>query len=109
MKMRDTTTAAALKGASVNEPSFVRGTKTVPDGAHVRALFFQSTNNIEHEIEELKRVVRSTEDHIREKVVRQLAEIGAESKQRVDIGHITHQVYRNMEKMIRIERERRGM
>jgi len=33
----------------------------------------------------------------------------AERNRQVDVGSLTLQVYRNMEKMIRIERERRGM
>jgi hypothetical protein len=53
--------------------------------------------------------VKKSEDQIHEKVMRQVREIGAERSQKVDMGQLTHQVYRNMERMIRIERERRGM
>jgi hypothetical protein len=109
MKIRHMTSYPAAVATPFNEASFKRGQKTVTGGAMGRDLFFQSANKIEHEIEELKRVVRSTEDHIREKVAHQLREIGVERNQKVDIGQITHQVCRNMERMIRIERERRGM
>ena len=73
------------------------------------ALFFKSTHQIERELDEVKRIVKKSEDRVQEKVSRQLREIDTERNRQVDIGQLTHQVYRNMERMIRSERERRGM
>jgi hypothetical protein len=96
-------------GTPVNQAAFTQAPKTVREKAQLKELFFLSTNKIEHEIDELKRIVKKSEDQIHEKVMRQVREIGAERSQKVDMGQLTHQVYRNMERMIRIERERRGM
>lgn len=74
-----------------------------------RELVFLSTNKIEREIDEMKRIVKKSEDRVQEKVSRQLSEISAEKNRQVDVGQLTQQVYRNMERMIRIERERRGI
>ncbi len=71
-------------------------------------LIFRDTDKIGREIDKLKGIVKKTEDEIREKVARQLREIMTERNRQVDVGSLTHQVYRNMERMIRIERERRG-
>jgi hypothetical protein len=103
------TSPVARTEPPANQAAFKQGPKTFPGKSQVQEPFFQSTKKIEHEIEELKRVVRRTENRIHEKVVRQLREIGAERNLQVDVGQITHQVYRNMERMIRTERERRGM
>ncbi len=70
-------------------------------------LFFKSTHQIE--LEKVKRIVKKSEDRLQEKVSRQLREIVTERNRQVDIGQLTHQVCRNMERMIRSERERRGM
>jgi len=72
-------------------------------------LIFHGTDKIGREIDELKRIVRNTEDKVHEKVSRQLREISTERNQKIDVGNLTLQVYRNMERMIRLERERRGM
>jgi hypothetical protein len=72
-------------------------------------LIFRGTDKIEQEIDELKRIVKKTEDRVHEKVARQLREIVTERNRQVDVGTLTLEVYRNMERMIRIERERRGM
>jgi len=72
-------------------------------------LIFYSTNQLGREVDELKKIMKKTEDRIQDKVARQLGEIGAERNRQVDMGTLTLQVYRNMERMIRTERERRGM
>jgi len=72
-------------------------------------LIFRDADKIGREIDKLKRIVEKTEDGIREKVARQVKEIMTERNRQVDVGSLTLQVYRNMERMIRIERERRGV
>lgn len=72
-------------------------------------LIFGNTDRIGREIDEMKRTLKKTEDRVQEKVAHQLRDIVSEQNRRVDIGQLTQQVYRNMERMIRSERERRGM
>ena len=74
-----------------------------------RDLIFQGTQRINREIDELKRIVNRTEGKVREQVIHQVREIMAERNRQVDVRDLTVQVYRNMERMIKIERERRGM
>jgi len=72
-------------------------------------IIFHNTDKTGREMDELRRVVKKTVDGVHEKVARQVREIMTERNQQVDVGNLTLQVYRNMERMIRLERERRGM
>jgi hypothetical protein len=106
-KMRHETLFTGLLGTPAIRRVSQQGRNTVTERAV--ELFFHSTNKIKREIDELKRTIRRTEDQIHEKVVRKVRELGAEKNRQVDIGNLTLQVYQNMERMIRTERERRGM
>ena len=74
-----------------------------------RELIFRGTDTIGREINDLKRIVKKTEDQVREKVAHQVREMMNDQDRKVDVGSLTLQVYRNIERMIRLERERRGM
>jgi polyhydroxyalkanoate synthesis regulator phasin len=74
-----------------------------------RELIFRGTDKIGREIDELKRTVKKTEDQVREKIAHQVREMMHDQNRKVDVGSLTLQVYRNIERMIRTERERRGM
>jgi hypothetical protein len=73
-----------------------------------RGYFLQGSIRIEREISELKRIVRKTDEEIRRDVSQRISAI-AEMNRPVDVGGLSLQVYRNIERMIRSERERRGM
>jgi hypothetical protein len=70
---------------------------------------FRRTQNIMDEIDILKTTLRRTEDRLNEKVGRQLQEAVKTQIPPIDIGSLSFQVYRNIERMIRAEREKRGM
>ena len=74
-----------------------------------RDLNFQGTHRIGRELDALKRIVNRTEGKVREQVIHQVREIMADQNGQVDVRDLTLQVYRNMERMIKIERERRGV
>jgi hypothetical protein len=74
-----------------------------------RELIFRGTDTIGREINDLKRIVKKTEDQVREKVAHQVRDMMNDQDRKVDVGSLTLQVYRNIERMIRLERERRGM
>jgi hypothetical protein len=76
---------------------------------YAHELVFRKGVKTGNEIMEMKRILKETEDRVREKVSRQLGEMVTERNRQVDIGQLTHQVSRNIERMIRSERERRGM
>jgi hypothetical protein len=77
--------------------------------AAVQEFVFPRTKNIVDEIEILKTSLRRTEERINDKVVRELKEVVKTQIPKVDIGSLSFQVYRNIERMIRTEREKRGI
>lgn len=70
-------------------------------------LVFQNQGHIEQEIEQIKRIIIETKKSVSEKTVSVLGE--AEIKKYLDINRISSQVYQNIERTIRMERERRGV
>jgi len=84
-----------------------RSREALPEQA--RELIFRGTDRIGREIDDLKKTVKKSEDQVREKVAHQVREMLRDQNRKVDVGNLTHQVSRNIERMIRIERERRGM
>ena len=71
------------------------------------SLHFRDTLHIEQEIEQIKKIVTKTKESVLEKSVPSIAE--ADIKRYIDINRISDQVYQNLERTIRTERERRGM
>jgi hypothetical protein len=70
-------------------------------------LIFQDQRQIEQEIELIKKTIIETKKSVSEKTVPVFGE--AEIKKYFDINRISSQVYQNIERTIRMERERRGM
>jgi hypothetical protein len=68
---------------------------------------FQDSGYLEQEIEQIKKIVLQTKESISEKPMPSLGE--AEIKRYLDINRISDQVYQNIERTIRMERERRGI
>lgn len=71
------------------------------------SLVFQDQGHIEQEIEQIKRTIIETKKSVSEKTVPVFGE--AEIKKYLDINRISSQVYQNIERTIRMERERRGV
>jgi hypothetical protein len=71
------------------------------------SLVFQDQENIKQEIEQIKKTVIETKKSVSEKTVPVFGE--AEIKKYLDINRISSQVYQNIERTIRMERERRGV
>lgn len=65
------------------------------------------TKHIEQEIENIKKIAIETKESVLEKSKSSLGE--ADIKRYIDINRISDQVYQNIERTIRMERERRGM
>lgn len=70
-------------------------------------LVFRDQGHIEQEIEQVKRTIIETKKSVSEKTVPVFGE--AEIKKYLDINRISSQVYQNLERKIRMERESRGM
>ncbi len=105
--IRQMTQERGFPGTPVLQGVSEQGRRRVTERAG--ELFFRGRDRIEREIDELKRVIRRTETQIDEKVVRQVREFGATRDSEIDVRNLTLRVYRNMERMIRIEQERRGI
>jgi hypothetical protein len=70
-------------------------------------LRFHDPKRIEQEIEQIKKIVVETKESVLEKTTPALGE--GDIKRYLDINRISDQVYQNIERTIRMERERRGM
>ncbi len=70
-------------------------------------LRFNNQKRIEQEIELIKKIVVETKESVMEKTTPALGE--ADIKRYLDINRISDQVYQNIERTIRMERERRGI
>lgn len=71
------------------------------------SLVFQDQGDVKQEIEQIKKAVIETKKLVSEKTVPVFGE--TEIKKHLDINRISSQVYQNIERTIRMERERRGM
>ena len=70
-------------------------------------LHFRDQRNIEQEIENIKRIVIETKESMLDKSKPVFGE--ADIKRCLDINRISSEVYKNIERTIRMERERRGV
>jgi hypothetical protein len=103
-----------LLGAGAGTPTFCSTPRKRQQGGlaaaeETREFIFQKTQRVEHEIDDLKLTIQRTEDQVSERVVRRLKEVVKEQLPVIDVGGLSLQIYRNLERMIRTERERRGM
>ncbi|NTU41451.1 MAG: hypothetical protein HGA78_00045 [Nitrospirales bacterium] len=74
-------------------------------------LYFSSRRNIGREVDEIKKIIVETKETLRESTMpgnSTEAHMVKAIKQHLDIERISHQVYQNLERRIRTERERRG-
>jgi len=81
--------------------------KSYAYNAGAESLHFREMKNIEQEIENIKKIAIETKESVLDKSKLSLGE--ADIKRYIDINRISDQVYQNIERNIRIERERRGM
>lgn len=72
-------------------------------------LFFNKTKKVELEVEELKKMIVETKKKMNEKTESIHYSKEIDKKTYFDINIISDKVYRNIERRIRIERERRGL
>ncbi len=72
-------------------------------------VYFHSQRKMEHEVEEIKKVIFETKEAMRQKNHYSSRDISVAIKQHLDINRISDQVYQNIERRIRLERERRGL
>ena len=75
-------------------------------------LYFRTQRRIEQEVEEIKKIVVETKEATEKKSLSTHSlkeDIDKQMKQHLDINRISDQVYQNIERRIRIERERRGL
>lgn len=73
--------------------------------------YFYKQRRIEEEVEEIKRIVVETKGVVEEKSVSNdfQRDIDLRIKRQLDVNRISDQVYQNIERRIRMERERRGL
>ena len=71
-------------------------------------LVFRRQNETEREVAELKKAVVRTRELVAERIPSSALPMDAEIKKHIDMDRITDQVYRNIERKIRHEREMRG-
>ncbi|NOY65339.1 MAG: hypothetical protein GXO97_08105 [Nitrospirae bacterium] len=71
--------------------------------------YFHKQRKMEEEFEELKKIVIETKEAVAEKPASTHSLSDMDIKQYFDINRISDQVYHNIERRIRIERERRGL
>lgn len=100
---------------SINAPRTDLGYITQYGGATLNTgvldFYFHKERRMEQEVDEIKRIVIEASEGIRERSLshRYLGEVDSAIKRQLDIDRISDQVYRNIERRIRMERERRGM
>ena len=71
--------------------------------------YFHKRQNIEREVEEIKKIIVETKEAVAEKSRSVNFPDEIDIKRHLDINRISDQVYQNMERRIRMERERRGL
>ncbi len=75
-------------------------------------VYFHNQRKIEQEVEEIKKVVIETKETVEEKSLSAHSlkgDMDKYMKQHLDINSLSDQVYQNIERRIRVERERRGL
>jgi hypothetical protein len=97
---RDSSIAGAFGSFLIEKNAY----KTTGEG-----LYFHNQRQIEQEVEEIRNVVIETKEAVRETNYHSPNELDRVIKQHLDINRISDQVYQNIERRIKIERERRGL
>lgn len=104
--------------ATVNEPlmknyhdNLGHGTSSPVQNIHAyktdrERLLFHEQGRLEQEIEQIKKIMIETKESVLKKTAAAPGE--ADIKRHLDINRISDQVYQNIERTIRMERERRG-
>jgi hypothetical protein len=75
----------------------------------IEDFYFHKRQNIEQEVEEIKRIVVETKETVLEKSMTKNFPGEIDIKRHFDINRISDQVYQNIERRVRMERERRGL
>lgn len=75
----------------------------------IEDFYFHRRQNIEQEVEEIKRIVVETKEAVVEKSTSTNYPGEMDVKRNFDINRISDQVYQNIERRVRMERERRGL
>jgi hypothetical protein len=71
--------------------------------------YFHKRQNIEQEVEEIKKIIVETKEAVVEKSPSVNFPSEMDIKRHLDINRISDQVYQNIERRIRMEKERRGL
>ena len=72
-------------------------------------LYFNDQQNIEQEIEEVKKIAIDAREALRERTASIHTSGDTDLKNHLDVHRLSDQVYQNIEQRIRIEKERRGL
>ncbi len=91
---------------SSDETLYPLGKKALPGFSN--EIFFRNQQKIEQEFEEIKKIMVETKEWVAGRPVATHS-IDTDKKKHLDINHISDQVYQNIERRIRIERDRRGV
>lgn len=92
---------------SSDEPLYPLGKKALSGFSN--EIFFRNQRKIEQELEEIKEVMVETNEAVAERPIATNSLNDTDVKKHIDIDRISDQVYQNIERRIRIERERRGL
>ena len=76
---------------------------------NIEDFYFHKRQNIEQEVEEIKRIVVETKEALAVKSTSTNYPGEMDIKRHLDINRISDQVYQNIERRVRMERERRGL
>lgn len=71
--------------------------------------YFHKRQSVEQEVEEIKKIIVETKEMVTEKSPSSDFPNEADIKRHLDIDRLSDQVYQNIERRIRMERERRGL
>jgi hypothetical protein len=71
--------------------------------------YFHKRQSIEREVEDIKKIIVETKEAVTEKTRSANFPDEIDIRRHLDINRISDQVYQNMERRIRMERERRGL
>lgn len=83
--------------------------RTSATNTNLENFSFRRPRQIEQEIEEIKKIALETKKALSEKSLAPHSVQTMDLKRHLDINHLSDQVYHNIERRIRMERERRGL
>ncbi|HSB52643.1 MAG TPA: hypothetical protein VLD40_08285 [Dissulfurispiraceae bacterium] len=89
--------------------AFAESVQGAPSQTNGGSLDFLSFKRLEQEIDVIRKRVEDTRDAFSDQTRRLRTSSGGTVKSVVDLNHISDHVYREIERRIRLERERRGM